>query len=570
MQANGCPQHNGETEESASSSQQNGACLSTTNGGMHGSNNNCPNPKIMSRTDQDIVRLIGQHLRGLGLNRTVEQLIVESGCMLEHSSAARFRAHIMDGEWEKADHDLNDLKEMVDSQQSIMKMRFLLLEQKYLEYLEIGRELDALHCLRHELTPLKYNTERVHALSSYMMCSNANDLREMSEWSGRGPESRQKLIEKLQTFLPPTVMLPPGRLLTLLTQAVDMQKDRCPYHNTKLDKNLDCFSLLLDHSCSKDQFPCHTSQIINDHCDEVWFCRFSPDGRKLATGSKDGNMIIWDVDFETFELRHRKSYENNSYGVAFLAWSPDSSHILACGPDDCSELLLWNIETGELRQKISQSPEDSLTSAAWHTDGKKFVTGGTRGQFYICDIDGTMLDNWEGVRVQCLACSNDTKLFLAADTHHRIRAYNFDDQHDCNILQEDHPIMSFTVNDTGRLALVNVATQGVHLWDLKDKVLLRKFQGVTQGFYTIFSCFGGINQDFVASGSEDNKVYIWHSKKEAPVASLEGHSRTVNCVHWNPKLPSMLASASDDGTVRIWGPLDKVSNGNESGRSTPV
>lgn len=27
--------------------------------------------------------------------------------------------------------------------------------------------------------------------------------------------------------------------------------------------------------------------------------------------------------------------------------------------------------------------------------------------------------------------------------------------------------MSFTVNSTGRLALLNVATQGVHLWDLQ-------------------------------------------------------------------------------------------------------
>ena len=54
----------------------------------------------------------------------------------------------------------------------------------------------------------------------------------------------------------------------------------------------------------------------------------------------------------------------------------------------------------------------------------------------------------------------------------------------------------------------------------------------------------------------DHKVYIWHSKREMPMAVLEGHSRTVNCVHWNPKLPSMLASASDDGTVRIWGPME--------------
>lgn len=51
--------------------------------------------------------------------------------------------------------------------------------------------------------------------------------------------------------------------------------------------------------------------------------------------------------------------------------------------------------------------------------------------------------------------------------------------------------MTFTVNSADRLALLNVANQGVHLWDLEDKCLVRKFQGVTQGHFTIHSCFGG-------------------------------------------------------------------------------
>lgn len=69
-------------------------------------------------------------------------------------------------------------------------------------------------------------------------------------------------------------------------------------------------------------------------------------------------------------------------------------------------------------------------------------------------------------------------------------------------LQEDHGIMSFGLDATGRFALLNVATQGVHMWDLKDKTLVRKFRGTKQGHCTIYSCFGGLNQDFVASGSE--------------------------------------------------------------------
>lgn len=44
---------------------------------------------------------------------------------------------------------------------------------------------------------------------------------------------------------------------------------------------------------------------------------------------------------------------------------------------------------------------------------------------------------------------------------------------------------------------------------------MRKYQGVTQGFYTIHSCFGGHNEDFIASGSEGNTILLcaenWHA-----------------------------------------------------------
>lgn len=68
--------------------------------------------------------------------------------------------------------------------------------------------------------------------------------------------------------------------------------------------------------------------------------------------------------------------------------------------------------------------------------------------------------------------------------------------------------MSFTCDASGRLALLNIAHQGVHLWDLDDRILVRKFQGVIQGFYVIHSCFGGVNQNFVASGSEGKSFWL--------------------------------------------------------------
>ncbi|XP_076231171.1 WD repeat-containing protein 26 isoform X1 [Calliopsis andreniformis] len=554
----------------------NGNMVPETDGDINGvngeTNQNLGPPKIMDKTNQDIVRLIGQHLKTVGLDRTADLLMQESGCRLDHPAAAKFRQHVMDGDWTKAEHDLNELKSFLNgANQSLVEMKFLLLEQKYLEYLEEGLVMEALQVLRNELTPLGHNTGRVHQLSAFMMCSGRDELQTRAGWDGKGATSRTALMDRLQKYLPPSIMLPPRRLHSLLCQAVEMQNQQCTYHVSQTQTSLENVSLLVDHSCSKEQFPCHTIQELNNHCDEVWYCKFSPDGLKLATGSKDMTVIIWDVDPETLRVTHRKTLEGHTYGVALIAWSPDSSLLIACGPEDCPELWLWSIDPPdyELRATVTQSTDDSLTACAWYPDSRKFVAGGLRGQFYQFDLEGTVSESWEGVRVKCLWCKSDGKTVLAADSHHRIRGYNFDELCDFTILQEDHPVMSFSVNKTDRLALLNVANQGVHLWDLQDRCLVRRFQGVTQGHFTIHSCFGGVNQDFIASGSEDTKVYVWHIKRELPIATLTGHSRTVNCVSWNPVYHQMMASVSDDCTVRIWGPKSSSPEKADSDKTIP-
>lgn len=47
---------------------------------------------------------------------------------------------------------------------------------------------------------------------------------------------------------------------------------------------------------------------------------------------------------ESHQLKLLRTLEGHAYGVSYLAWSPDDTYLIACGPDDCSELWLWNVQ----------------------------------------------------------------------------------------------------------------------------------------------------------------------------------------------------------------------------------
>ncbi|KAL6572216.1 hypothetical protein OROMI_013174 [Orobanche minor] len=61
------------------------------------------------------------------------------------------------------------------------------------------------------------------------------------------PKSRKKLLEDLQKLLPPNVVVPQNRLVHLVEQALDLQKDACRFHNSSVGE----MSLLTAHQCGK-------------------------------------------------------------------------------------------------------------------------------------------------------------------------------------------------------------------------------------------------------------------------------------------------------------------------------
>ncbi|KAK6142394.1 hypothetical protein DH2020_022742 [Rehmannia glutinosa] len=340
----------------------------------------------------ELVRIIAEALYSLGYSKTGARLEEESGIPLHSSLVDLFVQQILDGQW---DESVTTLHEIDLTDESITKLAsFVILEQKFFELLDGGKLMDALKTLRTEIAPLCVNGDRVRELS-YVIVSPSQNLLERTSGQESRLKSRKKLLEELQKLLPPTVIIPENRLVHLVEQALDLQRDACRFHNSSVAE----MSLLTDHQCGRDRIPCQTLQILQEHSDEVWFLQFSHNGKYLASSSGDCLVIIWEVKVNgQVSVRHRLS--GHQKPVSYISWSPDDHQLLTCGMEET--IRRWDITSGE-----------------------------------------------------CL------------------------------------------------------------------------------------------------------QVYIWHRLSGELVLTLAGHTGAVNCVSWNPANPHMLASASDDRTIRIWG-LNRV------------
>jgi WD40 repeat protein len=106
------------------------------------------------------------------------------------------------------------------------------------------------------------------------------------------------------------------------------------------------------------------------------------------------------------------------------------------------------------------------------------------------------------------------------------------------------------------LANVSQKSPRVTLWDLDKRECINKYRGHKQENNIIKPAFGGVNENIILCGSEDSCIYVWNRDKGDLLAKIEGHTLMVSAVHWSPSDPYVFASASDDQSVKLWGPQD--------------
>nr|ANC28035.1 WD-repeat protein [Polyporus umbellatus] len=540
---------------------------------------------------EEFVRLVIQSLRDVGYMESASTLEAESGYIMETSEVAEFRRCILDASWDSAEAAL--LRLGVKEGEGLWESKFLIAKQKYLEYLEAGKTTSALHVLRNELAPLNPEVDHLHALSSLMMCSDPEDLRQQLGWDGASGTSRRRLLMDLQRYIPSSVMIPQRRFATLLEQARAYQQTRCLYHN--MPPRNSSYSLYTDHICERNAFPRVATASLQVHTDEVWNLEWSHNGRYLATASKDKTAIIWRVELDKGPQSRAYSPEfvlrDHPYSVGCVAWSLDDSILLTAAEHF---IRLWNTRTG-LCTRVLDQHTDVVTALAWLPDGSGFISGGLDRKIILWDADGKLRDQWgrTPIRVTDLMVTPDFTRLVAvgmydmptpppgsnpqesgappagpgatagatankSSSETRIIIYDLASKQPETYIRLEGELTSVKISQDSQYALINRASESgasaeIHLLDLNTEQVVRKYAGHSQSKHVIRSCFGGVEGNFIVSGSEDGNVYIWHRETGALLEVLSGHGEgSVNSVAWNPANERMFASCSDDRTIRIW------------------
>lgn len=277
---------------------------------------------------------------------------------------------------------------------------------------------------------------------------------------------------------------------------------------------------------------------------------FSPDGRKLVTGSRWDRVDVWDVS--TVELLHSMVHGDE---VTSVSYSPDGLTIVS-GSED-GEVRVWDADTGELRNTISGYNPKEKYSVSFSPDGNTLTCGEEDGiQWWDLQSGENVRNTYvERNQVYSLTFSVDGSMLVSRNSSNKIRIWDVETGRFLGSFRGDGiHFTSFAISPNGRMLATATRENKVCIWEIcKDELNLIGDCMLTLSEHTDEVNTVAFSPDgkSLASGSNDRTIKIWDVDSSTLQNTLTGHEDSVSVVMYLSD-GSTLVSGSKDGTIHLW------------------
>jgi WD40 repeat protein len=287
-------------------------------------------------------------------------------------------------------------------------------------------------------------------------------------------------------------------------------------------------------------------RIFSGHETGVTSVAYSPDGSLLASGSADGQIILWAAG--TGELLHY--LQGHTASVNSLAFSPDSL-FLASGSAD-KTAIVWNVRSGE-PNRILEEHRKPINDVAFSPNGQILVCASQDSTATLWDVQtGELLDTLVASISKDLAAGFTSLAFSPNGSLLAVGSARGTIFWDTALWAELRVVsgnsLSVAFAPDGKTVVMGSMTGGVILWNLTAGRLVRTLQAHTKPVTAVaFSADGKI----LASASRDGQIFLWDAATYSQLRLLEGHTDAVTDLAFSPD-GKLLATASLDGKVILW------------------